>query len=188
MYGFFRKGFSDFKLSASLSAAACVGAVGGANLGAELSGVWFDRTLAAVMIGVLVITMTGVGQQPADDTGKPRNLLAGHVLMIGAGFWGGFIQIGVGFILMPILNRVMGLDLVRVNMHKVFIALSFSIVALAIFASKVDIQWTLGIALAAGYALGGWLGAKATIEKGAPLIKRVFVAAILAMAVKLLFF
>ena len=38
--------------------------------------------------------------------------------MVFAGFWGGFIQIGVGFILMPILNRVMGLDLVATNAHK----------------------------------------------------------------------
>jgi hypothetical protein len=58
--------------------------------------------------------------------------------MFGAGCWGGFIQIGVGFILMPILHRVMGLDLVRTNMHKVFIALSYNLVALAIFASLVS--------------------------------------------------
>jgi hypothetical protein len=58
--------------------------------------------------------------------------------MFGAGCWGGFIQVGVGFILMPILHRVMGLDLVRTNMHKVFIALSYNLVALAIYASTVS--------------------------------------------------
>jgi len=188
VWGFFRKGFSDFRLSATLAACAAVGAFFGANVGVKLEGVWFDRTLAFIMFGVLIIMLTGAGQKPASQEGRPRNLILGHVLMVGAGFWGGFIQIGVGFMLMPILNRVMGLDLVRVNMHKVFIALVFSIVALAIFATNVGIEWMLGLALAAGYALGGWLGAHAAIAKGEALIKRVFYLALVAMAVKLLFF
>lgn len=188
VWGFFRRGFSDFKLSASLAACASVGAFFGAQVGVKLDGAWFERTLALIMLGILLVMMTGAGQKPASETGKPRNLILGHILFIGAGFWGGFIQIGVGLIQLPILNRVMGLDLVRANMHKVFVALVFSIVALGVFAANVKIEWALGIALAAGYALGGWLGAKSTVEKGAPLIKRVFYLALIAMAIKLLFF
>lgn len=188
VWGFFRRGFSDFRLSATLAACASAGAFFGAQVGVKLDGVWFERTLAIVMLAILVIMLTDAGQKPADNTGRPRNLVLGHVLFIGAGFWGGFIQIGVGFLMMPILNRVMGFDLVRTNMHKVFVALIFSIVALAVFASQVDIEWALGIALAAGYALGGWLGAHSAVTKGEALIKRVFYLAIAAMAVKLLFF
>ncbi|WP_375203813.1 sulfite exporter TauE/SafE family protein [Hyphococcus sp.] len=186
--GFFRKGFSDFKLSASLAACAAVGAFFGANVGVKLDGVWFERTLALVMIGVMAIMMTGAGQKPVEAGGKPKNVVLGHVLFVGAGFWGGFIQIGVGFLMMPILNRVMGFDLVRTNMHKVFVALSFSIVSLAVFASQVKIEWALGLALAAGYAVGGWLGAHSAVTKGEALIKKVFYLALIAMAVKLLFF
>ena len=40
VYTFFRKGFSDFKLSLSLSLAACLGAVGGAWLGVIGLGGW----------------------------------------------------------------------------------------------------------------------------------------------------
>ncbi len=188
VWGFFRKGFSDFKLSATLAACAAVGAYFGANLGVKLEGVWFDRTLALIMIGVLVIMLTGFGQKPTAAGGQTKNLVLGHLLFIGAGFYGGFIQIGVGLIQLPILNRVMGLDLVRANMHKVFIALVFSIVSLGVFASQVKIEWTLGLALAAGYAVGGWLGANSAIAGGEALIKRVFYIAVAAMAVKLLFF
>ncbi len=188
VWGFFRKGFSDFRLSATLAVCASVGAFFGAMLGARLAGVWFERTLAVIMLAVVAVMMTGAGQKKSDTTGPARNLALGHVLMVGAGFWGGFIQIGVGFILMPILNRVMGLDLVRTNMHKVFVALSFSLVALTVFATQVEIAWVLGVALAAGFAVGGWLGANAAIAKGEALIKRVFYVALAAMAIKLLFF
>ncbi|WP_428409625.1 sulfite exporter TauE/SafE family protein [Hyphococcus sp.] len=188
VWGFFRKGYSDFKLSASLAACASVGAFFGANAGVRLDGVWFDRILALVMVGVLIIMMTGAGQKPAQAEGKAKNLALGHLLFVGAGFWGGFIQIGVGFLMMPILNRVMGLDLVRTNMHKVFVALVFSVVSLAVFAAQVKIEWALGLVLAAGYAVGGWLGANSAVTKGEGLIKKVFYLALAAMVVKLLFF
>ncbi|MEQ8748269.1 MAG: hypothetical protein RIC52_00710, partial [Amphiplicatus sp.] len=80
------------------------------------------------------------------------------------------------------------LDLVRVNMHKVFIALIFSVVALAVFAAKVPIAWQAGAALAVGNAVGGWMGAHSTVREGAPLIKRALFLALAAMAIKLLFF
>lgn len=188
VWGFWRKGYSDFKLSASLAACAAAGAVIGAQFGVHLDGVWFERTLAIIMIAILIVMATGLGQKPTATTGPARNLVLGHLLMVGAGFWGGFIQIGVGLIQLPILNRVMGLDLVRANMHKVFIAIVFSVVALIVFALQVEIEWVLGLALAAGYAVGGWLGANAAVAKGEALIKRVFYGALIVMAIKLLFF
>jgi len=184
------RGFADFKLSISLALCAAFGAFFGAQIGVELSGEWFNRVLALIMIGVMIIMIVdrvGPATTPREN-GEPRNIVLGHVLMIGAGVWGGFIQIAAGFLMMPILYRVMGLDLVRVNMHKVFIALVYSIVALGVFATKVGIFWEAGIALAIGNSIGGWLGARSTVAAGAPLIKRVLFGAIAAMSVKLLFF
>jgi uncharacterized membrane protein YfcA len=106
--------------------------------------------------------------------------------MFGAGCWGGFIQVGVSFILMPILNRVMGLDLVRTNMHKVFIALFYNLFAIAIFASAVSIHWSFGVALAAGNALGGYLGARFSVQGGERWIRRIFTLVLLVFIVKLL--
>lgn len=188
VWGFFRKGYSDFKLSATLSVCACVGAVFGAMMGVSLDGVWFERTLALIMAAVLLLMMTGAGQKPVAPEDKPKNLVAGHILFVVIGVWAGFIQIGVGFLMMPVLNRMMGIDLVRTNMHKVFIALMFSIVSLIVFMSQVKIEWMLGVALALGNAVGGWLGANSAIGGGEKLIRRVFLLAVAGMAVKLLFF
>lgn len=186
---FRNRGFSDFKLSLSLAAAAAVGALGGASVGVHLDGEWFDRVLALVMVAVLILMATGHDKiKPVGGDEQPKNLLLGHVLMVGAGFWGGFIQIGVGFILMPILHRVMGLDLVRVNMHKVFVVLVFTIVALAVFASQLELLWWTGAALAVGNSIGGWLGAHTTVRHGETLIRRVLYIALTAFIVKLLFF
>ena len=89
---------------------------------------------------------------------------------------------------MPILHRVMGLDLVRVNMHKVFVVLVFTIVALAVFASRLELLWWTGIGLAVGNSIGGWLGAHTTVTHGEALIRRVLYLALSAFVIKLLFF
>lgn len=185
---FRRRGFADFRLSLSLAAAASVGAAGGAVVGVRLDGVWFNRVLAAVMVAVMLIM--AFGKRPTPDprsaAPSPKRLLWGHVAMVGAGFWGGFIQIGVGFILMPILHRILGFDLVRVNMHKVFIVLVYTLVALAVFASQVEIRWLAGAGLAAGTAVGGWLGAHTTVRHGEVWVRRVLYLTLTLFIVKLL--
>jgi len=189
--GFFRKGFSDFRLSLTLTLCALPGTVVGALLGTKLEGVWFNRVLAAVMVAVLVL-MTRKRKKPSDSKEteyqpptRGRMLLA-HLLMFGVGFYGGFLQAGVGFILMAVLHRVLGLDLVRVNMHKVFIVGGYTCVALAIFAIRGHVYWSIGLVLAAGNAIGAWIGTHYAVKRGERLIRAVFTLAVVALAVKLL--
>lgn len=188
---FFRKGYSDFKLSLTLSFCALPGAVAGAFIGTRLEGIWFNRTLAVIMVAIMIVTATkksqGETQNEKIEISSAR-MIAGHLLMVVAGFFGGFIQIGVGFILIPILNRVLGLDLVRANMHKVFIIGSYTIVALAIFISQVEILWLLGLCLAVGNSIGAWLGAHMSVSKGEKLIKVILNIVLVVFIIKLLFF
>lgn len=186
---FARRGFSDFRLSLSLAACAVPGAAAGALIGTQLDGVWFNRILALIMIGVMLVMHFDKGAGAGSDSHQPskRQLVAGHLLMVGAGFWGGFIQIGVGFIIMPILNRVMGLDLVRTNMHKVFIIGVYTLIALFVFASQVELLWAMGLALAVGNSVGGYLGAHFTVQKGEKLIRTILNIVLIAFIIKLLF-
>jgi uncharacterized membrane protein YfcA len=184
---FFRRGFSDFRLSLSLAACALPGAVLGSMVGVNLEGEWFERVLAVVMIGVLLLMQFDSQKRtgPSLELTQGR-LIAGHALMFLAGCWGGFIQVGVGFIIMPILHRVMGMDLVRTNMHKVFIALSYNVVALAIYASLVSIHWSFGLALALGNSIGGYFGARFSVSGGEVWIRRVFTLVLVIFIGKLL--
>ncbi len=185
---FFRRGFSDFRLSLSLAACALPGAIAGAFTGVHLEGEWFERLLALVMVGVMLVMHFDKGTRDASADHQPdrRQLINGHLLMIAAGFWGGFIQIGVGFILMPILNRVMGLDLVRTNMHKVFIVAVYTTAALLVFASQVEMLWLVGAALALGNSIGGYLGAHFTVTRGEKLIRTVLNIVLILFIIKLL--
>lgn len=185
---FFQRGFAEFRLSLSLAACALPGAVLGALVGVRLEGPWFNRALAIIMVGVMLVMHfdRGSASQPRDHQPDRKQMIRGHLLMVAAGFWGGFIQLGVGFILMPILNRAMGLDLVRTNMHKVFIIAVYTVAALLVFASSVELLWVAGLALALGNSLGGYLGAHFTVTRGEGLIRVVLNLVLLAFIIKLL--
>ncbi len=188
---YYHKGFSDFKLGLSLAVCAVPGAVLGAWMGTKLHGVWFNRVLALIMIAVMVLmSIKKKDTAPHPDVDRqisPRRMIAGHVMMFAAGLYGGFIQIGIGFILMLILHRVLAIDLVRVNMYKVFIVLCYTIVALGVFMSQLQLVWLAGISLAIGNAIGGWLGVHLSIQRGERLIRYVLYAVLIIMIIKLLY-
>lgn len=184
---FKRRGYSEFKLSLTLAACALPGAAIGAMLGTRLEGVWFNRILA-VMMGVVLILMIK-GRNPARDNDKlstPRNLLLGHALIVATGFYGGFLQAGVGFIIMPILHNVLGLDLVRVNMHKVFIIGAYTIVAVVVFAISGHVDWIVGTVLATGMSFGGWCGSHFAVSAGQRAIRVVLNITLVGMIIRLL--
>lgn len=187
---FYKKGFADFKLSFTLALCTIPGAVAGALLASKLPSENFKHLLAITMLFVILLMWfdnnkkTPINKQKTTQT----RLICGHIGMLLAGFWGGFIQIGIGFILMPILHRVMGIDLLRTNMHKVFIVLAYTLVALFIFSSQLQLAWKAGISLAIGTAIGGWLAAHFQIKQGVEAIKWVLNIVLIVFIIKLLFF
>jgi len=186
--GTFRKhGFADLKKALWLSLFACIGAGGGALIGVRIAGPWFDRIVVITMIAVTLAMLRrrpGMRQKEVEITPARRRL--GYAALLLSGAWAGFIQVGVGFLFMPTLHRILGMDLVRVNMYKVVIVLPCAILALAIFAWQSEILWLAGLALAVGNGAGGWLGARLTLSRGEGVIRAVFVAAVAAMAASLL--
>ena len=189
---FRRKGYSEFFLSLTLALATIPGAIGGALLGCVVRGVVFNRILAVIMIAIL-FQMMWKRKAPAKPSGEVvtpdglnrRQRLLGHLCMVGVGFYGGFIQAGVGFILMASLHNVMGIGLIRVNMHKVFIVGVFTLASLIVFAIRGHVLWMPGLALAAGNSLGGWIGSQMSVLKGEAWIRRVLYGTLVLMALKL---
>ena len=189
VWAFYRKGFSNFKLSLTLGLCTIPGTIIGAIIASKVANDQFNNLLAVIMVVVLIVMSL---PQPktieVNQTPTRNRLIAGHALMILIGFWGGFIHIGVGFLLMPVLNRVMQLDLVTTNAHKVMIVLCYTAVALIVFTSQLELIWKYGIALGVGTWIGAWIAANLQIKKGIGPIKLVLNIVIVAFIIKLIFF
>mgnify|MGYP005838708271 FL=1 len=185
VYSFKKEKYYELKNSLILSLLSLPGALAGAIFAIKISNEAFEKVLGIIMI-VLIITMIIPQKREKKITNDFKLDWKLFLSMIAIGFYGGFIQVGVGFMIMALLHNVLKLDLIRVNMHKVFIVFVFTIPALLVFILTNNVNWFYGLSLSAGNTFGGWWGAKLSVKKGEKLIKAVLIVSIFIMALKLL--
>lgn len=186
IYSFKREKYSRFKLSLKLSLFTLPGAVSGALIANNISSELFEKLLGIVMIGIILSMVFPNKKKTFADNPDGEHKFSAYLAMFGVGFYGGFMQVGVGFLLMAALHHLMKLNLVYVNMHKVFIVFIYTIPALLVFVFYGNVDLVLGLILASGNAFGAWWGAKFSIRKGEKYIRFVLMAGILIMSLKLL--
>ena len=160
------------------------GAVLGAVVAVRISDAWFERILGLVLVGVVISMLLPRGERATTAEGIQSAWI--HPVMFAIGFYGGFIQVGVGFLLMAALYHLLRLDLVFVNAHKVVIVLVYTLPTLVIFAWTDNIDWLLGLDLAVGNAVGAYGAARLAVRRGERLVRIVLVVAVLIMAAKIL--
>lgn len=189
VWSFKRFGVLDTRALLWAAVPATLGAVPGTWLALVISDRAFQKTLAFLMVAVTIWTLWSPGGKPGSSNNVETGARRTRYLALGTGFfvtgfYGGFVQAGVGFLVLAVTSMA-GLDLVRGNAVKVLSILCFTSVSLGIFAWQGRIDWPLGLCLAAGNVLGGLLGARLTVLKGHSWIKNVVTVTILVFAVKL---
>ncbi|TYO95980.1 sulfite exporter TauE/SafE family protein [Desulfallas thermosapovorans] len=189
--GYFKnKGYFYPKLSVLLGIPALAGSIVGAKFAISLSDQMFNRVLAIVMLVVLVLIILRpekmfLSQAKGEDLSKARLFIAALVFF-GVGFYGGFIQAGIGFIIIAALALITGLSLVKINSLKVAVTLIYMSSSLLVFIISGKVDWILGFILAAGNALGAYLGGIFTVSGGDKWIRIFLVVTVSLMAAKLL--
>lgn len=182
---FHKRQVHQFKMSLIFALFTLPGAIIGAILATQVSHTLFQRILGAVLIFVVLSMFFSRSYNSGVSAKDNKSQWLIYPALFGIGFYGGFIQAGVGFLFMAALYHLIQLDLVRVNMHKVFIILIYTFPALLVFALTGNVNWTYGLVLAAGNALGGWWGAHAAVKGGERVIRMILAVAIIIMALKL---
>ena len=184
---FRRHGVLSIRLALLCTIPALIGSYFGANLAITIVEQLFQRLLAVIMIGVLVFnTLDPMKRWRHTDLNLTRWRIATLLLCFFViGVYGGFVQAGVGFLIISAL-LAQGLDLVRINAIKVFVVGVFTLVALAVFIEHGQVNFGLGLALAAGNSIGGIIATRMAINKGHDWIKNIVSLTILCFAIKLL--
>lgn len=161
-----------------------LGGVLGTWLALEVGEEDFRKLLAFFMVG---ISLWMLKSEPEEDEAPPQapNAIV-SLAYFAAGIYAGFVQAGVGFLLIAITTRA-GLDLVRGTVLKTVTVLLLQTLSLAIFAASGVVDWVTGAWLAAGNVLGSWAGVHLAVLKGSLFIKRVVVVSLVAFAILLLF-
>ena len=183
---FHQQKITGFKRAALFALFTLPGAVAGAFFSVHIPDLWFQRILAVVMMAVIITFFINpeYGKFSAnDESAHPGKLY--YVSLLAIGFYGGFIQVGVGFILMAVLYNFLHTSLIRVNFYKIIIVFFYTLPALGVFILNDKINWPAGIAMAAGNVLGAWTAARVHVKKGDVWVRYILAVAILLMAIKL---
>lgn len=175
--------FSDLKTSLILAACAIPGAIIGAIYSVNISNELFQKLLAFVMIFILITLLIPQKKHKIEQAKKSALI---YPAMFAIGFYGGFIQVGVGFLIMAAIRYLMSVDLLRVNMHKVLIVTIYNLPVLLVFVLSGKVEWFYALALSVGNAIGAWISVKLAIKKGEKVVKIVLILAIILMATKFL--
>jgi uncharacterized membrane protein YfcA len=185
--GFKKKGISNFKLSFLFSVPAITGAIIGAHFAIDISDILFKRVLAVIMLLVLGLILWNPRQNGGGNSSGigRRKLITAMIVFFFIGIYGGFVQVGVGFIIIAALTTITKFNLVVTNSHKVFIAGIYTIFALIVFAFNGKVCWEIGLCLAAGMGLGGWIGSHWAVAKGERWIRLILTICVVAMVIKL---
>jgi len=167
---------------------ALLGTILGSWGAVRIGDVAFQRILAGVLVLAAAWSLWRPAEPSADaEVGPPGGMRrwAFVIAFFLVGLYGGFIQAGVGFLILAVTSAA-GLDLVKGNALKVALVLAFTTLALALFALNGKVDWAMGSALAVGNLLGAFVGVRLTILKGHRWIRGVVTATIVVFAVRLL--
>jgi uncharacterized protein len=188
--GFKSKGVSVFPYSLWVGISALLGAIIGAKISVDLDDKTFNHIIALVMVGVVLLTVFNPGsraEKAVEDLSKKAQFI-GIIAFFFVGIYGGFIQAGVGFIILGSLTYINKLSLVKANSIKVFVVLIYTIAALAVFIIEDQINWLYGLVLAIGNMTGAWVASRYSVEKGDKWIKRFLIVMVTILAIKLWFY
>ncbi|SDX90529.1 hypothetical protein SAMN05444411_11160 [Lutibacter oricola] len=188
--GFKSKGVITFPFSIYVGISALLGSIVGAQIAVDIKGETFNKILAIIMVVVVLymVFSSKINISSTIERTKGKHLWLSIFLFFFVGVYGGFIQAGVGFIMLLVLSSVNNFSLVKSNAIKVTVALIYTIAAVAVFAYNDKINWQMGLTLAIGNAGGGWFASRWSVKKGDGLIRKFLIVMVVIMAIKLWFF
>lgn len=163
-----------------------LGSLVGAQVAAIVPEVYLKPALLGTMLVMAVVivvkpnTMAPDASEAALDLRRSRKGVLGLFL---AGLYAGFVQAGVGFVLLSVLSGVLRYDLVRANALKLVCTLVFGVVALGVFVLHDQVVWLPGVVLAAAAVVGSLLGVKFALKVDKTVLRRIVFVAVVAVVV-----
>lgn len=188
VWNFRRKGFFDWSLSLLFGIPAIVGSLIGAQIAINTPEGIFNKILGFVMLFILWLSIRPSKTKSGDSEVKltTRKKVIGSIGYFLIGIYGGFIHVGVGFIMIAFTSNLLGMSLVMINSVKALVTGLFLTISLVTFIVSGNVDWMVGLILAVGSGIGAWLGSNFAVSKGDVWIKRILVVTVVIMAGKLL--
>ena len=115
--------------------------------------------------------------------GKKR--IISMILFFFVGIYGGFINAGIGFVILLILIQINNLSITQANSVKVAVVTIYTTAALLLFTYNQSVSWKLGLWMALGSALSAWITSRWSVKKDDRMIRLFLFVMVVILATKL---
>jgi len=188
--GFKSKGVFLFPFNIYIALSAMTGGLLGAWISLHTPAKRLTHILAFIMIliAILILIQSRIKKTKGFHRIKGKWLWFSFVVYFFIGIYGGFIQAGMGFMIILAGTLVNRFNLTEANSIKALIVLVLTVPTLYMFAVKGFVNWEAGVAIAVGTSLGSWLTSRWSVNVNEKYL-RIFIASVVVLlAVKLWFY
>ncbi|MEO8270313.1 MAG: sulfite exporter TauE/SafE family protein [Aureliella sp.] len=185
---FHRHGHLDKKLALRLAIPTLLGVPFGALLAINLPADAFRPIFGVLFLTMALVLIINPGRLTEKSVLYPGAAKFVSPIFFGIGVYVGFIQAGMGMLLLMAMSLIRSGDLVGANAIKNLIGFFVTLIAMLFFVANGLVDWIPALIMAAGNAVGGVVGAKLAINKGNKLVVVFLVVVMIATGVQLLFF
>ncbi len=183
---FHRHGHLDKRLALRLAIPTLLGVPIGALLAIHLSPDAFRPIFGILFLAMAVVFMLNPKRLTEKTELLPQTRHFVSPIFFCIGVYVGFIQAGMGILLLMSMSLIRSGDLVGANAVKNLIGFSVTFAAMLFYVFYGQVDWLPGLLMAAGNVVGGAWGARLAIRKGNTLVMVLLVAVMLATGVQLL--
>ena len=156
-YAFYKNGKLNINRSGWYITLTLIGAIGGVIAATLVSNDQFKSVFSYLMVVMLFVILIKPKRwlRETDNTRQP-NLWIAIPLFLAIGFYGGFIQMGMGIVFLAAMVLGARYSLIDSNAVKALVVALYTIPVLAIFHWKGLIDWKIGFVLAIGQTIAGY--------------------------------
>lgn len=183
---FDKHGLLDRKLAIQLTMPTMAGVPVGALLAIYLPSTAFEALFGVIFLGMAILLAMNPSKLIAAVNRKTPSLWVILPMFFGIGVYVGFIQAGLGILLLLAMSLLNTGDLLASNAIKNLIAFLVTLAATLMFIVYGLVAWLPGLTMAAGNVVGGIVGARLAIKKGNRLIFGFLVIVMVATGIRLL--
>lgn len=159
-YAFYRNGKLNVSRSWSYIIFTILGAIAGVLVAIWVSNEQFLGVFRFLMIFMLIVILVKPSRWLiATDTTRRPNIWIVAPVFLAIGFYGGFIQMGMGIFFLAAMVLGARYSLIDGNAVKIVVVGAYTLLAILIFEWQGLIDWRIGFIMAIGQTAGGYLTA-----------------------------
>lgn len=180
-----RSGLVEWRRNRLTVALVFAGAVAGAFVVQRIETRLLNLIIPILLVAAAIYIL--LSPRMTDDDAQQRVSSAGYAPLGGAiGFYDGFFGPGTGTFFTTTLVAMRGYGLTKATALTKLFNFTSNVASVLLFALGGHMLWLLGLCMAAGAMLGGWLGSRTALRFGARLIRPLLVLISLGMTARLL--